>query len=254
MGLGTEETTTAANQEGVPTKVPLQESGIDTGHSARSKSRTRFAGMLRRKIVAQSDFLNDLNGQGLNNRKRGRVAVLNDPDARNGSGPRFEINSYDPGFGDNLFVDKFLSEDTRLVIMEDMGASWVKRIAKLLRLPEYLFALHWRKPTDHVLGNIQIPLMEDPRRHFILQYRQPLPFKITKPRTGEDERLACNAQRTVVRRSRALRALQIEDIETSEQLVSFFCGNFRGREIGKASTVKDNMMSYMILMRIQPFF
>ena len=65
-----------------------------------------------------------------------------------------------------------------LIILEDLSREWVEALGPELGIPVYVFALHWADPTDHVNGGLRVPIGESPARHFILSYRQSLPFFI----------------------------------------------------------------------------
>jgi hypothetical protein len=71
-----------------------------------------------------------------------------------------------------------------LLLLEDIGASWVEELAVALKIPEYFFGLHCVHPIRHVIGDVRVPLGEDPVQHFILNYRQPLPFLIEPEHSG----------------------------------------------------------------------
>ena len=63
-----------------------------------------------------------------------------------------------------------------LIILEDLSREWVEALGPRLGIPVYVFALHWANPTGHVSGGLRVPIGESPARHFILSYRQSLPF------------------------------------------------------------------------------
>ena len=65
-----------------------------------------------------------------------------------------------------------------LIILEDLSREWVEALGPRLDIPIYVFALHWANPTGHVSGGLRVPIGESPARHFILSYRQSLPFYI----------------------------------------------------------------------------
>lgn len=64
------------------------------------------------------------------------------------------------------------------IILEDLSREWVEKLGSRLDIPVYVFALHWADPTGHVNGELRVPIGESPARHFILSYRQSLPFFI----------------------------------------------------------------------------
>jgi len=55
----------------------------------------------------------------------------------------------------------------------------VEALGPRLGIPVSIFASHWANPIDHVSGEVRIPIGTSPARHFILNYRQSLPFSIT---------------------------------------------------------------------------
>ena len=65
-----------------------------------------------------------------------------------------------------------------LIVLEDLSREWVQALGPQLGIPVSVFALHWADPTDHVNGGLRVPIGESPARHFILSYRQSLPFFI----------------------------------------------------------------------------
>lgn len=64
------------------------------------------------------------------------------------------------------------------IVLEDMSLEWVEILGPMLSIPVSVFALHWANPIDHVGGDVRVPIGESPARHFILNYRQSLPFSI----------------------------------------------------------------------------
>jgi hypothetical protein len=66
-----------------------------------------------------------------------------------------------------------------LLILENINQDLVEGLGKELHIPEHVFYLRWMHPNEHILGTARIPLGEDPRKHFVLNYRQPLPFQST---------------------------------------------------------------------------
>lgn len=126
-------------------------------------------------------FLKELQTQTEKEKNRGRAAIIT------GDGPLV----WEPtpkGLGKAL---KKIEHDTRhtndssLLILEDLGASWIEEIRGVLDIPAYVLALHWMHPDDHILGTAKVPLGQDPERHFILNYRQPLPFRVTRRESGK---------------------------------------------------------------------
>lgn len=105
------------------------------------------------------------------------------------------------------------------IVLEDMSLEWVEILGPLLSIPVSVFALHWANPIDHVGGDIRVPIGESPARHFILNYRQSLPFSILERSNDQnlEYRLDCNVVRPITSRSK-----DYEGIETSDQLVSFY--------------------------------
>lgn len=197
-------------------------------------------------------------GQDQMKRQRGRIARI-DCDTY-GSKPVMTIqrctlnknaNDVDDDYDEDeeLEILDFLgsfSTRTRLVILEDLGAKWTSRPATRLKIPKYVSALHSAHPHEHLLGKVRAPLGGRPDHHFVLNYRQPLAFKIIKSESSEVESLACHAQRTIVHRIGALRNLQTEDVEFTEQLVSYFTGKWEGSHVGKcilSATLSGNSKS-----------
>lgn len=133
-----------------------------------------------------------------------------------------------------------------LIVLEDLSREWVEALGPRLGIPVSVFALHWANPIDHVNGEVRVPIGESPTRHFILNYRQPLPFSILsreneitvkgvkKGQLGEmacfrvkvfeadsnpdlEYRLDCNLVRPITSRSKTYKGY-----ETSEQLVTYY--------------------------------
>ncbi|KAF2681940.1 hypothetical protein K458DRAFT_75582 [Lentithecium fluviatile CBS 122367] len=117
-----------------------------------------------------------------------------------------------------------------LFVLEDLGADWVNVLQELVQIPAYVFGLHWMHPNDHVLGKAKTPLGQDPEQHFILNYRQPLPFRTRRRDIGLPY-LNCGAKRTIVQRIRPLKELGIEDIDSTEQMVTYWRASILGRTI-----------------------
>ena len=65
-----------------------------------------------------------------------------------------------------------------MIILEDLSREWVEALGPRFGIPVSVFALHWTNPIDHVDGEVRVPIGESPARHFILNYRQSLPFSI----------------------------------------------------------------------------
>ena len=65
-----------------------------------------------------------------------------------------------------------------LIVLEDLSRSSVEALGPRLGIPVSVFALHWANPIDHVNSEVRVPIGESPDRHFILNYRQSLPFSI----------------------------------------------------------------------------
>ena len=70
-----------------------------------------------------------------------------------------------------------------LIVLEDISREWVECLGPRLGIPVSVFALHWANPIDHVNGEVRVPIGESPARHFILNYRQSLPFTILDRQT-----------------------------------------------------------------------
>ena len=75
-------------------------------------------------------------------------------------------------------------EQRNLIVPEDLSREWVEALGPQLGIPVYVFALHWADPTAHVTGGLRVPIGESPARHFILSYRQSLPFFIKNPQNN----------------------------------------------------------------------
>lgn len=65
-----------------------------------------------------------------------------------------------------------------LIILDDLSREWVEALGPRLDIRVCVFAFHWADPTGHVNGELRDPIGESPARHFILSYRQSLPFFI----------------------------------------------------------------------------
>lgn len=65
-----------------------------------------------------------------------------------------------------------------LIILEDLAPAWVKMLGPYLGIPPSVFALHWANPVGHMLGDVRVPLGQNPSRGFILNYKQIHPVKI----------------------------------------------------------------------------
>ena len=148
-----------------------------------------------------------------------------------------------------------------LIILEDLSREWVEALGPHLGIPVSVFALHWADPTEHVNGGLRVPIGESPARHFILSYRQSLPFFIKNRQNnitvnGVDKgqprrrtlfrikvlvadfgpeleyRLDCNVVRPTTSRPNKHDDNEPETIEkepeTSEQLVTYYCSRNRG--------------------------
>ena len=145
--------------------------------------------------------------------------------------------------------DHYKSSGARhLIILEDLSLEWVEKLGPRLGIPVYVFALHWADPTDHVNGELRVPIGESPARHFILSYRQSLPFFIKNRQNnitvnGVDKgqlrrwtwfrvkglvadsnpeleyRLDCNVVRPITSQSDKY---EDNEPETSEQLVTYY--------------------------------
>lgn len=79
-----------------------------------------------------------------------------------------------------------LTQPYLLIVLEDLSRGWVEALGPSLNIPVSVFALHWANPIDHVGGAVRVPIGESPARHFILNYRQSLPFSIQKDITVDD--------------------------------------------------------------------
>ena len=74
--------------------------------------------------------------------------------------------------------ESYRPEQRNLIVLEDLSRERVEALGPQLGIPVSVFALHWADPTDHVNGGLRVPIGESPARHFILSYRQSLPFFI----------------------------------------------------------------------------
>ncbi|GAP89061.2 putative magnesium and cobalt transport protein [Rosellinia necatrix] len=113
------------------------------------------------------------------------------------------------------------SDESCLVILENLGKQWIESLGCALKIPGYFFALHWARPVDHILGQVSIPLGQSPERHFILNYRQSLPFRINQRNIDKTYQLDCHAIRTVTMR-RGPQYAGLYKAETSDQLLSYW--------------------------------
>ncbi len=71
-------------------------------------------------------------------------------------------------------------ERHHLIVLQDLSREWVEALGPRLGIPVSVFALHWANPIDHINGEVRVPIGESPTRHFILSYRQSLPFWIDR--------------------------------------------------------------------------
>jgi hypothetical protein len=74
----------------------------------------------------------------------------------------------------------------QLVILEDLGKEWVKKVAELFQVPLEVFAYHEVSPGDYATGRARLPLGERPEQHFFLPYRETLPWKIDEQLTSRE--------------------------------------------------------------------
>ena len=116
--------------------------------------------------------------QGSGQRSRGRAAVIDVPFLRQGGYPIF---SNPEDLAKHL---EYVPYRRRLVILEDLSRDWIEVLGPALNIPANVFALHYAKPDEHILGNVRIPLGKARHQHFILTYKQPLPIKIHSKRKG----------------------------------------------------------------------
>jgi hypothetical protein len=129
------------------------------------------------------EFLRNLKNQTKEERNRGRAAIIT-------GGGTLVLEHTPKGLGEALKKiehDTKYTEDSSLLILEDLGASWIEEISDVLDMPAYVLALHWMHPNDHILGNAKVPLGQDPEKHFILNYRQPLPFRVIRRDPGKHD-------------------------------------------------------------------
>lgn len=212
-----------------------EERGISRPETSADRKRARES-----DVAYTSEFLDALE----KHRKRGRIAVLDwEYDAELGR-MSYQMKSWPMKSCEEIeekHEETFITRNTCLVVMEDLGADWVPCFAKWLQIPEHIFALHWAHPQDHLSGQVGVPLGTDPKQHFILQYKQPLPFKVGSfelindghGHETEDRDLACTADRSICRNVSALSGSPIGEFDAAEQLVSYYCANHNGRDIGK---------------------
>ena len=73
-------------------------------------------------------------------------------------------------------LPKVLSD--HLIVLQDLSREWVEALGPRLGIPVSVFALHWTDPIDHFNSEVRVPIGQSPTRHFILSYRQSLPFSI----------------------------------------------------------------------------
>lgn len=82
-----------------------------------------------------------------------------------------------------LTVTKFFEK--QLVIIEDLGRDWIAKLGVEFHIPAHVFAFHWVSPSSYIRGRVRLPLGQASEDHFIMPYREVLPFTITEKRISE---------------------------------------------------------------------
>jgi hypothetical protein len=151
--------------------------------------------MTRPRSDAELDFTAALARQTPEQRNDGRAAWIefNASGIDSSSARRFEgehgveelgllLRKYlDPLQNDDLMNGK---ECRGVIILEDLGSEWVSLLSSILGIPVSVFACHWALPEDHTLGRVRIPLGQDARYHFILNYVQDHAIRIPRKNKG----------------------------------------------------------------------
>ena len=130
-------------------------------------------GTLNRMSKAELYFEQTLDARNAISKRKPRAMII-----RIEREPRVFKEFFKPG---ELLEDLEGSDSHRAgyqIILEDLSREWVEALGPRLGIPVYVFALHWADPTGHVNGGLRVPIGESPARHFILSYRQSLPFYI----------------------------------------------------------------------------
>jgi hypothetical protein len=122
-------------------------------------------------------FIRSLEAQDQSQAGKGRAAMLVYSTEKSFI-TRYERPSQLSADLNNSLLQKVRKQGRILIVLEDLSSSWVEFLGPQLGIPVSVFALHWSNPIDHVSGEVQVPLGETPGRHFILNYRQPLPIVI----------------------------------------------------------------------------
>jgi hypothetical protein len=122
-------------------------------------------------------FIRSLEAQDQSHASKGRAAMLVHSTEESFI-RRYERPSHLSADLNGSLLQKVRKQGRILIVLEDLSSSWVEFLGPQLGIPVSVFALHWSNPIDHVSGEVQVPLGESPGRHFILNYRQPLPIVI----------------------------------------------------------------------------
>lgn len=130
----------------------------------------------------ESEFAESFESQTQAQRDSGRVAVIEFPVDDNhkpydgtdtaqifsGPGGWESLERWISNLGLNSSSYKFRG----LIILEDLGANYVSVLANRFRIPMSVFSNHWTLPDNHTLGRARVPLGQDARYHFVLNYVQ----------------------------------------------------------------------------------
>ena len=141
-------------------------------------------GTLNRMSKAELYFQQTLDARNHISTKRGRAILLSRESPTELSGTalcdwRFQVEKAQICLMPDEFVHTFENSDgIDQIVLEDISREWVEAIGPWFNILISVFALHWANPIDHVNGEAQLPVGESPSRHFILNYRQLLPFSI----------------------------------------------------------------------------
>ena len=121
-----------------------------------------------RTNLLEEEFFADMMHQSSTESSRGKAIILRDL-----SEPT-EVTLESP-----IELFRGFDHDRVLVILEDLGREFVERFGSQMGIPVHVFALHWARPEHHVLGQARLPVGQPPEQHFVLHYRQYLPFRLT---------------------------------------------------------------------------
>jgi hypothetical protein len=136
------------------------------------------------EIYDVAGFKTSIEGQEVNAQVRGRAAIWDfSTDGRHRLTPPDEIPTPSALYDQLKKSPGGSGPCRRLIILEDLGRTWIEMLGSQFNIPPHVFALHWYSPYDLFLGRVQVPLGQDPLHHFILSYTQ-VQNKITTPAEG----------------------------------------------------------------------